>query len=86
MSTSAASHLVGAIVSRQSVTNLDRGNRVTGQVNTTDRRDGDLGAVTALASSAGSAAPGRDDGSVDISQLVRHAALGERSPWEQLVV
>jgi RNA polymerase sigma factor (sigma-70 family) len=48
-------------------------------------RHKDLGNVTALVSSAESATPGRADGSVDISQLVRRAALGDRSSWEQLV-
>jgi RNA polymerase sigma factor (sigma-70 family) len=79
-------NLVGTIVSRQPVTNLDRGrDRVTGQVNTADLRDEDPGEVTALESSAASAAARRDDGIVDISQLVRRAALGDRSSWEQLV-
>jgi RNA polymerase sigma factor (sigma-70 family) len=85
LSSSAASHLVRTIVSRQSVTNLDKGDRVTGHVSSTDRRDEKSGEVTALPSSAGSAAPWHDDANVDISELVRHAALGERSPWEQLV-
>jgi RNA polymerase sigma factor (sigma-70 family) len=59
--------------------------RVSGQVDSAGGRDEDLGEVTALASSAGSVAPRRDDGTVDISQVVRQAALGDRSSWEQLV-
>jgi RNA polymerase sigma factor (sigma-70 family) len=58
---------------------------VSGQVNSTGRGDEDPGGVTALVSSSVSPAPKRDDGSVDISQVVRQAALGDRSSWEQLV-
>jgi len=58
---------------------------VTGQVNSASPGEEDLGGVTALVSGSVSPARKRDDGSVDISQVVRQAALGDRSSWEQLV-
>jgi RNA polymerase sigma factor (sigma-70 family) len=58
---------------------------VSGQVNSAGRGDEDLGGATALVSSSVSPAPKRDDGSLDISQVVRQAALGDRASWEQLV-
>jgi RNA polymerase sigma factor (sigma-70 family) len=58
---------------------------VSGQVATACRREAEMNEVTALIRSAESPTPRRDDGRVDISQLVRRAALGDRSSWEQLV-
>jgi RNA polymerase sigma factor (sigma-70 family) len=57
---------------------------VSGQVNS-GRGEEDPGRVTALVSGSVSSARERDEGSVDISQVVRQAALGDRSSWEQLV-
>ena len=58
---------------------------MSGQVNSAGRGEEDPGGVTALVSGSVSPARKRDDGSVDISQVVRQAALGDRSSWEQLV-
>jgi RNA polymerase sigma factor (sigma-70 family) len=58
---------------------------VSGQVNSAGRGEEDPGGVTALVSGSVSSARERDEGSVDISQVVRQAALGDRSSWEQLV-
>lgn len=57
---------------------------MSGQVNS-GRGEEDPGRVTALVSGSVSSARERDEGSVDISQVVRQAALGDRSSWEQLV-
>jgi RNA polymerase sigma factor (sigma-70 family) len=58
---------------------------VSWQDNSTGRGEEDQGGVTALVSGSVSSARKRDDGSVDITQVVRQAALGDRSSWEQLV-
>jgi len=58
---------------------------VSGQVNSAGRGEEDPGGGTALVSGSVSPARKRDDGSVDITQVVRQAALGDRSSWEQLV-
>jgi RNA polymerase sigma factor (sigma-70 family) len=65
--------------------NYLRRDQVSVQTATACRHREEPGNVTALVSSAESATPGRADGSVYISQLVRRAALGDRSSWEQLV-
>ena len=54
-------------------------------VATASGRDNDMPAQPAQHSSAGMVVPRHDDGSLDISQLVRRAALGDRSAWEHLV-
>jgi RNA polymerase sigma factor (sigma-70 family) len=58
---------------------------VSGLVATASRHDIDMRGQPARDSSADMAAPQRDDGSLDISQLVRRAAIADRSAWEQLV-
>ena len=54
-------------------------------VATASGRDNDMPAQPAQHSSAAMVVPRHDDGSLDISQLVRRAAMGDRSAWEQLV-
>jgi RNA polymerase sigma factor (sigma-70 family) len=54
-------------------------------VATASRRDSDMRAQPAQHSSAEMVVPRHDDGSLDIPQLVRRAAIGDRSAWEHLV-
>lgn len=58
---------------------------MSGLAATASRHDIDMRGQPARDSSADMVAPQRDDGSLDISQLVRRAALGDRSAWEHLV-
>jgi RNA polymerase sigma factor (sigma-70 family) len=58
---------------------------VSGLVATATRRDNDMREQPARQCSAEIVAPQHDDGSMDISQLVRRAAMGDRSAWEHLV-
>jgi RNA polymerase sigma factor (sigma-70 family) len=57
---------------------------VSGLVATATRRDNDMREQPARQCSAEIVAP-QHDGSMDISQLVRRAAMGDRSAWEHLV-
>jgi RNA polymerase sigma factor (sigma-70 family) len=58
---------------------------VSGLVATASRRDNDMREQPARQCSAEIVAPQHDDGRMDISQLVRRAAMGDRSAWEHLV-
>jgi len=58
---------------------------VTGLVATARRRDNDMRGQPALGCSTDMVTPRHDDGSIDISQLVRRATMGDRSAWEHLV-
>ncbi len=58
---------------------------MTGLVATACRRDNDTRGQPARVSSADVVTPRHDNGSIDIQQLVRHAAMGERLAWEHLV-
>jgi len=58
---------------------------VSGLVATASRRDKDMREQPARQCSAEIVAPQHDDGRMDISQLVRRAAMGDRSAWEHLV-
>jgi RNA polymerase sigma factor (sigma-70 family) len=58
---------------------------VSGLVATASRHDIDMRGQPARHSSADMVAPQRDDGNLNISQLVRRAAMGDRLAWEHLV-
>ena len=58
---------------------------MTGPVAIACRRDNDLRGQPARVSSADVVTPQHDDGSIDIPQLVRRAAMGDRLAWEHLV-
>jgi len=58
---------------------------VSGLVATASRRDNDMREQPARQCGAEIVAPQHDDGKLDISQLVRRAAMGDRSAWEHLV-
>jgi RNA polymerase sigma factor (sigma-70 family) len=57
---------------------------VTGRVTTTRRRADSQGALSASASSQVATVMARDDGAVDVAELVRRAADGDRRAWEGL--
>jgi len=57
---------------------------VTARVATRRRADSQ-GVKSALAGHHVVAEPGRDDGAIDVPQLVRRAAEGDRGAWERLV-
>ena len=57
---------------------------MTAWVSKTSRGDG-LGSRSVLVSALDSDAPARDHGALDVGQLVRRAASGDRSAWERLV-
>jgi RNA polymerase sigma factor (sigma-70 family) len=58
---------------------------VTGRVVSTRRRADGLGAQSAFAVRSVAVAPEQDDGTVDVAQLVRRAAIGDHAAWELLV-
>jgi RNA polymerase sigma factor (sigma-70 family) len=58
---------------------------VTGRVSTIRRRPDSQGAVSALADGRVATVPVQDDGALDVGQLVRRAAAGDRGAWERLV-
>jgi len=58
---------------------------VSGLVATASRCSNDMRGQPLRQCSDDMAAPQQDDGSLDISQLVRRAAMGDRSAWEHLV-
>jgi RNA polymerase sigma factor (sigma-70 family) len=58
---------------------------VTGRVVSTRRRADGLGGQSAFAGGSVAVAPEEDDGAVDVAQLVRRAADGDRRAWERLV-
>ena len=58
---------------------------MTVRVGTTRRRADSQGLPSALADSFIATAPVRDDGTLDIAELVRRAARGDRTAWERLV-
>jgi RNA polymerase sigma factor (sigma-70 family) len=62
-----------------------RGDFVTGRVSTTRRRPDSQGLPSALADSCIATAPVKDDGTLDVAELVRRAAQGDRAAWERLV-
>jgi RNA polymerase sigma factor (sigma-70 family) len=58
---------------------------VTGRLATTRRRADNQGALSALVDSRFAKVSGQDDGALDVAQLVRRAAGGDRRAWERLV-
>ena len=58
---------------------------MTTRVVPTRRRADDSGTLPTLVGRCAAATPERDDGALDVAQLVRRAADGERSAWERLV-
>jgi RNA polymerase sigma factor (sigma-70 family) len=58
---------------------------VTGRVISTRRRADSHGVQSALADVNVATVPVQDDGTLDIAQLVRRAASGDRVAWERLV-
>jgi RNA polymerase sigma factor (sigma-70 family) len=58
---------------------------VTGRVSSTRRRAASQGLTSALADSFIATAPLKDDGTLDVAELVRRAARGDRTAWERLV-
>jgi RNA polymerase sigma factor (sigma-70 family) len=58
---------------------------VTGRVAATRRRADGRGALSALVGSYAATAPEHNDGAVDVADLVRRAAGGDRGAWERLV-
>jgi RNA polymerase sigma factor (sigma-70 family) len=58
---------------------------VTGRVTSTRRRADSHGVQSALAGGSVATVPDQDDGTLDVGQLVRRAAAGDRGAWERLV-
>jgi RNA polymerase sigma factor (sigma-70 family) len=58
---------------------------VTGRVSTTRRRADSHGVQSALAGSYIATVPVKDDGTLDVAELVRRATRGDRTAWERLV-
>ena len=58
---------------------------MTGRVSSTRRRAASQGLTSALADSFIATAPLKDDGTLDVAELVRRAARGDRTAWERLV-
>jgi RNA polymerase sigma factor (sigma-70 family) len=58
---------------------------VTSRVSTVRRRADGQGALSALPVSLNAREPAKDDGAVDVAELVRRAAAGDRQAWERLV-
>ena len=58
---------------------------MTGRVTSTRRRADSHGVQSAQADGSVATVPEKDDGTLDIAQLVRRAAAGDRVAWERLV-
>ena len=58
---------------------------MTGRVSSTRRRADSQRLPSVLADSLIATAPVKDDGTLDIAELVRRAARGDRTAWERLV-
>jgi RNA polymerase sigma factor (sigma-70 family) len=58
---------------------------VTSRVSTVRRRADGQGALSPLPVSLNAREPAKDDGAVDVAELVRRAAAGDRQAWERLV-
>ena len=58
---------------------------MTGRVTSTRRRADSQGVQSARADGVVATVPDQDDGTLDIAQLVRLAAAGDKSAWERLV-
>jgi len=58
---------------------------VTGRVSSTRRRADSQVLPSALTDSFIATAPAKDDGTLDVAELVRRAARGDRTAWERLV-
>jgi len=58
---------------------------VTGRVSITRRGAGSQAAQSALTTSYFATVPVKEDGTLDVAELVRRAARGDRSAWERLV-
>jgi len=58
---------------------------VTGRVSSTRRRADSQVLPSALTDSFIATAPAKDDGTLDVGELVRRAARGDRTAWERLV-
>jgi RNA polymerase sigma factor (sigma-70 family) len=58
---------------------------VTGRVSTTRHRADSQGALSVSADSYVAMVPTKDGGALDVADLVRRAAVGDRGAWERLV-
>ena len=58
---------------------------MTGRVSITRRGAGSQAAQSALTTSYFATVPVKEDGTLDVAELVRRAARGDRSAWERLV-